>query len=268
MYQIRSKITILAQRRKQYATRFRKHSARGAAAIVRGHRRRTPGRAIQRHDRRGATPAIQAAVPAGRGAGSAPRRPSSSRGPPPSAILLLKFVKELGDQVRLQIGDDQEQYANVFEAVMAAFPTAMGAEQQTAAKQAAIEAAALFLAENAWPAAANTITDGLTEIGMQNVAALEIFNTIRNVAGIVIDPNKAGPRRPRLAFPRLLAVGDADACRRTGPALLPRRVLCLERADLAARGRQGVEGEGHTAYPAGVPHRDHRDADQQRDRST
>ena len=105
----------------------------------------------------------------------------------PAAVrfLLLKFVKELGDQVRLQIGDDQEQYPNAFEAIMAAFPTAVGPEQQTAAKQAAIEAAALFLTENAWPAAANTIADSLTEIGVQNVAALEMFNTIRNVAGIV-----------------------------------------------------------------------------------
>ena len=113
----------------------------------------------------------------------------------PAAVhyLLLKFVKELGDQVRLQIGDDQEQYPNVFEAIMAVFPTAVGAEQQTAAKQAAIVAAALFLTENAWPAAANTITDSLTEIGMQNVAALEVFNTIRNVAGIIIDPKRPDP---------------------------------------------------------------------------
>ena len=113
----------------------------------------------------------------------------------PDAVryLLLKFVKELGEQVQLQIGDDQEQYANPFEAIMAAFPMAVGAERQTAAKQAAIVAAALFLAENAWPAAANTVVDGLTEIGMQNVAALEVFNTIRNVAGTIIDPIRPDP---------------------------------------------------------------------------
>ena len=51
----------------------------------------------------------------------------------------------------------------------------------------------MFLTENAWPAAANTITDSLTEIGVQNVTALEIFNTIRNVAGIIIDPKKPDP---------------------------------------------------------------------------
>ncbi len=108
-------------------------------------------------------------------------------------FLLFKFVKDLGDQVRLQIGDDQEQSANVFDAVIAAFPTATSTESQTAAKQAAIEAATLFVTENAWPAAANTITDGLTEIGMQNVTALEIYNTIRSVAGIIIDPKRPDP---------------------------------------------------------------------------
>ena len=111
----------------------------------------------------------------------------------PDAVrfLLLKLVKELADRVRLQIGDDQAQYPNVFEAIMAAFPTATGPERQVGAKLAAIEAAALFLAPNAWPAAANTIADGLTEIGVQNVVALEIFNTIRNVAGI--EPDAPGP---------------------------------------------------------------------------
>ena len=58
-------------------------------------------------------------------------------------FLLFKFVKDLGDQVRLQIGDGQEQSANVFDAVIAAFPTATSTESQTAAKQASIEAAAL-----------------------------------------------------------------------------------------------------------------------------
>ena len=105
-------------------------------------------------------------------------------------VLLLQFVKELADRERLQIGDDQGQYPNIFEAVMAALPTAVGPERQTAAKQAAVVVAALFLAENARPAAANTIANGLIAIGMQNVAALEIFNTIRNVAGI--NPNDPG----------------------------------------------------------------------------
>lgn len=109
---------------------------------------------------------------------------------PAVRFLLLGFLKGLGSQGHLQIGDDQEQYPNVFEAVVAAFPTATGAETQTAAKQAAIEAAALSLPENARPAAANTIADGLTEIGVQNVAALEIFDTIRNAAGI--DPDDPG----------------------------------------------------------------------------
>ncbi|MEI8373466.1 MAG: phage/plasmid primase, P4 family [Planctomycetota bacterium] len=113
----------------------------------------------------------------------------------PDAVrfLLLKFVKELGDRVRLQIGDDQAQYPNAFEAVLAVLPTAVSPEQQTGAKQAAIVAAALFLAQNAWPAAANTIADSLTEIGMENLAALEMFNIIRNVAGITIDPKKPDP---------------------------------------------------------------------------
>ena len=112
----------------------------------------------------------------------------------PAAVrfLLLKLVKDLGNQVRLQIGDDQG-YPNVFEAVMAALPAATCPETRTAAKQAAIEAAALFLPENAWPAAANAIADGLIEIGMQNVAALEVFNTIRNVAGVIIEPKKPDP---------------------------------------------------------------------------
>ena len=112
----------------------------------------------------------------------------------PAAVrfLLFKFVKDLGNQVRLQIGDEQ-QYPNVFEAIMAAFPTAVSPESQTAAKQAAIEAAALFLAENDWPAAANTITDSLTEIGAENVTALQIYNTIRSVAGIIINPSKPDP---------------------------------------------------------------------------
>ena len=111
----------------------------------------------------------------------------------PDAVryLLLKLVKELADQVHLQIGDDQEQYPNVFEAVVAVLPTAVGPEQQAGAKLAAIEAAALFLTDNAWPAAANTIADGLTEVGMENVAALEVFNLIRNVAGI--NPDAPGP---------------------------------------------------------------------------
>jgi len=107
--------------------------------------------------------------------------------------LLLKFVKELGDQARLQIGDDQEQYPNIFEAIVAAFPAAVSTDAQTAAKQASIEGAALFLAENDWPAAANTIADSLTEIGEENVTALEIYNTIRSVAGIIINPSKPDP---------------------------------------------------------------------------
>jgi len=113
----------------------------------------------------------------------------------PAAVhyLLLKLVKDLGDQVRLQIGDDEEQYADVFDAVIAAFPTATSQNSQIEAQRAAIEAAALFLTENAWPAAANTITDSLTEIGMQNVTALEIYNTIRSVAGIIIDPKRPDP---------------------------------------------------------------------------
>ena len=45
----------------------------------------------------------------------------------------------------MQIGDDQEQYANVFEAILAAFPTADSTEAQTAAKQASIVAAGCSL---------------------------------------------------------------------------------------------------------------------------
>ena len=110
----------------------------------------------------------------------------------PDAVrfLLLKLVKQLGDWARVRIGDDQEQYTNAFEAIVAAISAAVGTEQPTAAKQAAIEAAALFLVQDAWPAAANTIADGLAEIGTQNVTALEVFNVIRNVAGIVIDPKR------------------------------------------------------------------------------
>ena len=105
-------------------------------------------------------------------------------------FLLFKFVKELGDDIRLQIGDDQEENANVFEAVVAAFPIAVSAEAQIAAQHAAIEAAALFLAAEDWPAAANTITNDLTCIGTHNIAAPGIFRAIRTVAGI--DPNKPG----------------------------------------------------------------------------
>ena len=135
-------------------------------------------------------------------------------------VLFLQVVKELAARVRLQIGGDQEQYPNAFEAVMAALPTATGTEQQTAAKQAAIVGAALFLTQNVWPAAANAITDSLTEIGTQNVAALEVFNTIRNVAGY--QSKRPGTRRAGGAFPRLLATGNEGGSRRTGVALLPR----------------------------------------------
>ena len=104
--------------------------------------------------------------------------------PPAIRFLLLKFVKDLGDHAHLQIGEDQEQYQNIFEAIVAAFPTAVGADAHTAAQHAVIEAAALFLAQNAWPAAANTVTDGLTDMGVQNAAALQVFNRIRAVGGI------------------------------------------------------------------------------------
>jgi hypothetical protein len=110
--------------------------------------------------------------------------------PDSACYPLLKLVKELGEQVRLQLGDDQQYYPNVFDAVVAAFPTAAS---HTAAKQAAIMAAAVFLTENVWPAAAITIADGLTAIGAQNVAAREVFDCIRKVAGIVVDAKKPDP---------------------------------------------------------------------------
>jgi putative DNA primase/helicase len=110
--------------------------------------------------------------------------------PDSACYPLLKLVKELGEQVRLQLGDDQQYYPNVFDAVVAAFPTAAS---HTAAKQAAIMAAAVFLTENVWPAAAITVADGLTAIGAQNVAALEVFSRIRKVAGIVVDAKKPDP---------------------------------------------------------------------------
>jgi putative DNA primase/helicase len=101
--------------------------------------------------------------------------------PDNASYPLLKLVKELGDHVRLQIGDDEEQYRNVFEAVMAAFPASP--EHHTAAQRTAIVAAAVFLAEGDWPAAANTITDALAAIDAQSATALDVFKLIRNVAG-------------------------------------------------------------------------------------
>ena len=170
-------------------------------------------------------------------------------------FLLFKFVKDLGDQVRLQIGDDQEQYPNVFEAVIAAFPAATSPESQTAAKQAAIEAAALFLTENAWPAAANTITDSLTEIGMQNVTALEIYNTIRTVAGIIIDPKRPDPDDLASHFHGCLQLETRTPAGE--PAL---RYFRDEFYTWNGRTWQRVDDKelkatGNTAYPAGVPHR-------------
>ncbi len=96
--------------------------------------------------------------------------------------ILLQILHGLGQQARLRVGCDEAEHPNPFEAIVANLAGADDIQRCTASQRGAIEAAALFLPQDSWQAAASRIAAGLREAGVEGVRAPRIFKAIQNVA--------------------------------------------------------------------------------------
>lgn len=102
--------------------------------------------------------------------------------PDESRFLLLKLIRDLGSQARLQLDDDTQERAGPFETIMAHLVGYADLQRCGMGQRAIIEAAALFLSADIWPLAASQIVGKLKDLGVKGVLPQSILKSIQNTA--------------------------------------------------------------------------------------
>lgn len=95
---------------------------------------------------------------------------------------LLRIIQTLGAHARLRLGDVAREYSNPFDGIVENLVGIDDPERCIAAQRAAIEAAALFMPQDAWNIAAARIASRLREAGVTGVLPQSVRKRIAAVA--------------------------------------------------------------------------------------